>query len=198
MKTDKEWLDKLDRDFAKLQHNREKVPLNVLQTTYERAYNTLVAELECDADWFADAYLKCLEFPRHPKDKAGNEWLDKKIASIIKEETQPGRLRDQWRKALTQDLDREKFEELVYKRYERLLNEAFMPYWKNHCRWSGPPGNRWIYNDIIQMFWWPKHPGPNAYGGEAGGYWISNDRKKSDHRYGCPDIGPDPEQEKPK
>lgn len=173
--------------------NREKVPLDVLKTRFERAYNTLVAELECDADWWADRYLQCLEFPLHPKDDAGNAWFKAKCAAILKEENQPGRLRDQWRKALAQDLDQEKMKELAYKRYERLLQEAFMPYWKRHCRWSGPPENRWIYNDIIQMFWWPRHPDPDAFGGEAGGYWISSDWKKSDHRYECPDIGPDPE-----
>lgn len=191
--TDKEWFDKLDADLHKMKVNREKVPLEVLQTKYERAWNTLVAELECDADWYADAYIKALPFPTHPKDEAGNAWFYKKYDAILKEENQPGRLRDQWRAALTEQMDKDKFEDLVYRRYERLLNEAFMPYWKRHCRWTGPAGNRWIYNDITKLFWWPEHPDPKGYDGESGGYWISSDRKRSDHRYGCPDIGPDPE-----
>lgn len=190
--TDTEWLDKLNADLHKMQVNREKIPLQVLQTTYERPYNTLLAELECDADWFADKYLESLEFPRAQEDAAGNVWLDKRIAAIVAEENQPGRLRDKWRAALTEDMDWEKFADLVYRRYERLLNQAFWSYWKRHCRWSGPPENRWIYNDIIRMFWWPKHPDPKGYNGEAGGYWISNDWKKADDRYECPDIGPDP------
>ncbi len=43
------------------------------------------------------------------------------------------------------------------------------------------------------MFWWPRHPDPKSYGGEAGGYWISSDWKSSDHRMPAPEIGPDPE-----
>ena len=80
-----EWMAKLDRDLQKMKINREKIPLDVLKQKYERAYNTLYAELECDADWFADMYLLTLQFPRHPEDAAGNEWLDKKI-NRIKEE----------------------------------------------------------------------------------------------------------------
>ena len=53
--TDREWLEKLNADLHKMKVNREKVPLEILRTRYERPYNMLVAELESDADWFAGA-----------------------------------------------------------------------------------------------------------------------------------------------
>lgn len=46
METDGQRLARFHSDFEKLKHNREKVPLQTLQTRYERAYNTLVAEVE--------------------------------------------------------------------------------------------------------------------------------------------------------
>ena len=188
--TDREWLDKFEADFAKLQHNREKVPLERLQTEYARPYNALVEELKKDADWFADKWLEALTFPTHPKDEAGNEWLFKKMAAILKEENQPGRLRDQWQSALIDKLDRPAFDDLVNRRYERLLNEAFDPYWQRHCRWAGEAGNRWIYNDIFKKWWWPPHD-DRKLGGHVGGLWINSDYTGFDCRY-PPNIGPDP------
>ena len=90
--TDGERLQKFDADFQKLKKNREKVPLEQLQTRYADAYNALVAEVQAGADWFADAYIKLLvgHFPRHPRDTAGNEWLDKRIAAIREQEAKPG------------------------------------------------------------------------------------------------------------
>lgn len=187
--TDKERLEKFDADFAKLQHNREKVPLEKLQTEYAKPYNALVAELQSEADWWADKYLECLMFPMHLKDTDGNNWLLKKIRTIREQEDQPGRLRDQWRAALIDKLDRPAFEELVYRRYERCLNEAFDPYWQRHCRWAGEQGNRWIYNDIFKKWWWPAHDDPRY--GHVGGMWIKSDYTDGDGRF-PPDIGPDP------
>jgi len=188
--TDKEWIAKFEGDFAKMQHNREKVPLEKLQTEYARPYNALVAELIKDADWFADRYLECLWFPMHPKDTAGNNWLLQRIRTIREQENQPGRLRDQWRAALIDKLDRPAFEDLVYRRYERCLNEAFDPYWQRHNRWAGPPENRWIYNDIFKKWWWPPHDDPKL-GIHVGGLWINSDYTGHDCRY-PPNIGPDP------
>ena len=44
--TDGERLQKFDADFQKLKKNREKVPLEQLQTRYADAYNALVAEVQ--------------------------------------------------------------------------------------------------------------------------------------------------------
>ena len=83
-----------------------------------------------------------------------DEWLDKKIAAILEEERRPGGLVERYRAALTERMDRNEFEQLVWERYNRLEQEAFMPYWNRHCRWAGEPGNRWIYNDIFKKWWY--------------------------------------------
>lgn len=155
--TDTEWIAKLDADFGKLQRNRQQVPLEKLETTYAKSYKALIGRLTEAADWFADRYLQTLmeHWPRHPKDTAGNEWLEQKVAAIIEEENQAGGLRDKWRLALVAHLDREEFEQLVYERYARCEQEAFDPYWQRHNHWTGEPGNRWIYNDILRRFWLP-------------------------------------------
>ncbi len=176
---DRKWLDKFDADMEKLKHNREKVPLEVLQTRYARAYNTLVAEVECDADWWAKRYLEVLAFPRHPQDTAGNEWLDKRIAAILQEERQPGGRVERYKAALVQDLNRDAFEQLVWEIYDRLLREAFDPYWQRHCRWAGEPGNRWIYNDIFKKWWY----GPERRGEGKDGIWINQDYTGEDWRF---------------
>lgn len=185
-----EQLARFDANFAKLQHNREKVPLEKLKTEYAKPYNALVNEIIKDADWFADEYLNTLSFPLDGKDEAGNAWFYKKYAAILKEENQPGGLRDQWRAALIDKLDRPAFEDLVYRRYERCLKEAFDPYWQRHNRWVGEPGNRWIYNDIFEKFWYPPHDNPKL-GVQVGGMWIKNDYTDGDVRF-PPNIGPDP------
>lgn len=78
--TDGERFEKFHADFEKLKRNREKVPLSQLQTRYARGYNALLKDVRDGADWFADAYIKSCGFPRHPDDKTGNEWIDKKDA----------------------------------------------------------------------------------------------------------------------
>lgn len=127
--TDTEWIAKLDADFGKLQRNRQQVPLEKLETTYAKSYKALIGRLTEAADWFADRYLQTLmeHWPRHPKDTAGNEWLERKVADIIEEENQAGGLRDKWRLALVAHLDREEFEQLVFERYARCEQEAFDP-----------------------------------------------------------------------
>lgn len=137
--TDTEWIAKLDADFGKLQRNRQQVPLEKLETTYAKSYKALIGRLTEAADWFADRYLQTLmeHWPRHPKDTAGNEWLEQKVAAIIEEENQAGGLRDKWRLALVAHLDREEFEQLVFERYARCEQEAFDPYWQRHNRWTG-------------------------------------------------------------
>lgn len=96
--TDTEWLARLDADFGKLQRNRQQVPLEKLETTYAKSYKALIGRLTEAADWFADRYLQTLteHWPRHPKDTAGNEWLERKVAAIVEEENRAGGLRDKW------------------------------------------------------------------------------------------------------
>ncbi len=178
--TDGERLQKFNADFAQLQRNREKVPLDQLQTRYSKAYNALVTEVTTGADWFADTHNQLLvgTFPRRSDDHAGNEWLDRKIAAILEEERRPGGLVERYRAALLDHLDRGEYERLVYQRYDRLLRDAFDPYWQRHCFWTGPPGNRWIYNDIIRKFWQAKDKT-----NPTDGCWINSDYTGQDPRF---------------
>ena len=179
--TDGERLKKFDADFDRLKKNREKVPLEQLRTRYADAYNALVAEVQAGADWYAGAYISLLvgHFPRHPKDAAGNEWLDRKIAAIRAEEEKPGGRVERYRAALIDRLDMEEYRQLVWEIYNRLEVEAFDPYWQRHNRWVGEPGRRrWIYNDIIRKYWWPK-----TEGYPASGCWINHDYTGHDSRF---------------
>lgn len=175
METDAQRLTRFHSDFEKLKHNREKVPLQTLKTKYERAYNTIVAEVMDGAVWF---YKKCIEaggeFPTHPEDKAGNEWLAKCLAAIAEDEKKPGGLFDQFQAALIDRLDFEEYNGLLDRGYERRL-QVFNRYWMRHCKRleSG-----WIYNRIFKKFWWPKTEGyPES------GCWINRDYTGKDYRY---------------
>lgn len=179
--TDGERLQKFWTDFAQLQRNREKVPLDQLRTRYAKAYNALVAEVQAGADWYADTYIKTLvsHFPRHPDDHAGNERLDKRLAAIRAEEEKPGGRVERYRAALLERLNQPEFEQLVWEIYNRLEQEAFNPYWQRHNRWVGKPGNRWIYNDITGKYWF----GPDRRGAGKPGYWINQDYTGEDMRF---------------
>lgn len=72
----------------------------------------------------------------------------------------------------------EEYRQLVWEIYNRLEVEAFDPYWQRHNRWIGPPDRRWIYNDIIKKFWWPKK---EKY--PASGCWINQDYTGHDTRF---------------
>ena len=171
--TVKERLDAFDRAFKKLKANREKVPLEILRTKYAAPYEATVKAVLEGADWFADEYIRVLDFPRHPADKAGNEWLQRKIDAIIKQEAKPGGLVEQYWAALIDRLDRDEYETLVWKRYDRLLREAFDPYWQRHCFRLA---SGWIYNDILRKFWLPSESG------KSGG-WINSDYSGRDGRF---------------
>ena len=174
METTVERIRRFRSDFSKLQHNREKVPLETLRTKYERAYNTLVAEVLDGADWFYRQYMKSLAFPTHPRDTAGNEWLAGRIAAIEADEKKPGGLVDQFHAALIERLSMEEFEGLIAQSYERRLREAFDPYWQRHNRRLD---SGWIYNDIFQKFWLPP-----CEGYPSGG-WINHDYSGWDGRF---------------
>lgn len=174
--TDQERLDTFDRLFKKLKANREKVPLEQLQTKYAEPYNALVAELTEAADWFADTYIDLLKFPTHPRDTAGNEWLQRKIEIIRQQEAGPGGLVEQYRAALIDRLDMREYRDKVWRIYDRLEREAFDPYWQRHNKWIGPPGRRWIYNDIFKKYWWEPKDGSPAC-------WINRDYTGQDSRF---------------
>ena len=166
--------------FDKLKHNREKVPLDQLQTRYGKSYRQLVQEVEKYAKWYMEQYLIALDFPRHPKDEDGNQRLQQSIDKIIEEEQRPGGLYDQQRAALIDRLDLDEFYELVYQLYKKILLEAYGPYWTQHCREvkNTDTGKVWIYNDIIRKYWLPpseKYPE---------GCWIDSNRQV--HSLGWP------------
>lgn len=165
MTTD-ERFKKFDADFGKLKRNRENIPLDRLTTRYTKAYNALLADLEEFAEWFTGEYIKTLAIPQHPKDEAGNAWLQKKVDAILAEERKPGGLYQQLRDALIDDLDREKFEDRVWRIHDRLMREAYDPYQQRFNKWVGQPDKRWIYNSLFDAFW-----KEDLQSGD-GGYWI--------------------------
>lgn len=175
METDAQRLARFHADFEKLKHNREKVPLQQLTTRYARSYNTLVAEVMDGAVWF---YRKCVEleedFPTHPEDKAGNEWLARCLTAIGEDERKPGGLIDQFRAALIDRLDMDAYHDLVNETYEPRLR-VFNRYWSRHCMHleSG-----WIYNRILKKFWWPQ-----TKGCPGSGCWINSDYSGRDYRF---------------
>ena len=190
--TDSELIAKFEDDFGKLVRNREQVPMDKLRTTYKKSYDALVTVITEFADWFADRYLQTMidSWPRHERDVAGNEWMERRINVILDQENQPGGLREQWRAALIDRLDKEEYQRLVWQRYELLEKKVFDPYWQRHNRWRGEPGNRWIFNDIIQRFWLP--PGENEK--YPDGAWI-NSKFEVYATSWPPNIGPDPVKE---
>jgi len=177
-----------EKALERLKANREKVPIEDLRTKYAKSYNQLVAEVESLGEWYCTEYFNTLKFPTHPGDKAGNEWLEKKLAAIKQDERKPGGLYDRMRSSLTERQDMDQFQDLLGKLYERLYNEAFDPYWQRHNRWTGNPGNRWIYNDILKAFWLPRKENPEY------GYWIDNKYNPINYAF-TPHIGDDPQKE---
>ena len=172
--------------FARLQSNREKVPMEQLTTKYAAAYNALVKWLEEYAEWFTAEYLKLCAVPIKPEDKVGNEWLAKKSNAILAEERKPGGLYQRIRDSLIEDLNQEEFEMNVWRLWDRLEKEAYDPYLQRYNRWIGKPGNRWIYNSLFDAYWLPD---PEY---SEGGYWIDVNRKYKRMNY-PPKIGADSE-----
>lgn len=167
------YMKQFDVNFSKLKSNREKVPLEQLQTKYAKAYNALVAAIEAYARWFTEEYINTLAIGEMPGDDSGIAWLHKKIATIRAEEKKSGGLERQIRDALIVDLDNDKFMDRVYRLHERLQNEAYNPYQQRFNRrlesTTGPDGKPWIYNSLFEAWWLPN---PKY---EEGGYWIDKD-----------------------
>jgi len=173
-----ERLDGFYKSFNKLVANRDRLSLAQLQgEKFGDAYKAVVRRVLEGATWYARYYLaSCADFPRHPKDTEGNKWMDKKIQAILAEEKAPGGLMEQCGAALIDRLSMTDFEQKVFEIYQRLEREAFAPYWRRHCHWTGEPGKRHIYNDVFFKFWWPEH-----------GYWAYSDNTDRDYRF-PPDI----------
>lgn len=173
---DREMMARLNDTFRKLKTNREQVPLEVLQTKYGKAYQKLTKEMANLADWFAARLRERMPFPMHPKDIAGNRQLSQQIAAVLAEESQPGALMDQYRKALIDDLDYDKFLDLVWQLYHR-TEEAYEPYWQKYNFWHVyPDGHRWIRNHITGFFWQNGQPPGNDSDSftNEGGYWMDS------------------------
>lgn len=172
---DREMMARFNDTFRKLKTNREQVPLEVLQTKYGKAYQKLTKEMANLADWFAARLRERMPFPMHPKDIAGNRQLSQQIAAVLAEESQPGALMDQYRKALIDDLDYDKFLDLVWQLYHR-TEEAYEPYWQKYNFWHVyPDGHRWIRNHITGFFWQNGQPGNDSDSfTNEGGYWIDS------------------------
>lgn len=159
---DREMMARFNDTFRKLKTNREQVPLEVLQTKYGKAYQKLTKEMAGLADWFAARLRERMPFPMHPKDIAGNRQLSQQIAAVLAEESQPGALMDQYRKALIDDLDYDKFLDLVWQLYQR-TEEVYEPYWQKYNYWHVyPDGHRWIRSHITGFFWQNGQPGSNS------------------------------------
>lgn len=182
----KAYMDEFGVRFLRLKNNRDNIPLEQLTTKYAKAYNALVGWLEKYAEWFTQEYINCLALSENPKDTAGNEWLRKKIEAIKAEERKPGGLYQRIRDSLIEDLDQKEFEMNVWRLWDRLEKEAYDPYLQRYNRWIGEPGNRWIYNSLLDLYWLPDEKW------EEGGYWIKQDRSYGRMGY-PPRIGADPE-----
>lgn len=172
---DREMMARFNDTFRKLKTNREQVPLEILQTKYGKAYQKLTKEMANLADWFAARLRERMPFPMHPKDIAGNRQLSQQIAAILAEESQPGALMDQYRKALIDDLDYDKFLDLVWQLYHR-TEEAYESYWQKYNFWHiYPDGHRWIRNHITGFFWQNGQPGNDSDSfTNEGGYWMDS------------------------
>jgi hypothetical protein len=165
-----EHFNRMEADFGKLCQNRAKVPLDILQSRYAKAYNHLVEDLKQHIRDYIDD-MAALKYPR--SDSAGsqkaNEWLEKQFERIKQEEQQPGKAYEVMEAGLIGDLDVNAFMAATFLVFDR-MDKPYQKYWDAHCQWTGPPGRRWIYNGILKKFWLPEWPGvyPN-------GCWIKND-----------------------
>lgn len=154
--TEKEHLEKFDADFQKLKHNREKVPLDQLQTRYAKSYEALLEELRKDADWFIDTYLRTVGFVVAKDDEEAVAALRRRIDRILEEEREPGRLYSQAYAALIDQLDREAFEEKVWEIYHSLDTDAYDAYVQRFNQYPADGGK--IYNSLINGYWDPHSP----------------------------------------
>ena len=186
--TEEKLVQEFEANFAKLKANREKVPLQQLETKYAKAYNDLLRDLRVCAHCFAYAYLDALALPDHPKDTAGVEWAHRKIKAIKEAEAQPGGLLDQADAALIDRLDFQEYTGKVYQLWERIKAEVWMPYQRRYNKYVTTKRGRRIWSSLFQAFWFPIDDALE------GGIWIGMDGMVVNRLF-PPDIGPDPEPE---
>ncbi len=76
---------------------------------------------------------------------------------------------------LIDDLDYDKFLDLVWQLYHR-TEEAYEPYWQKYNFWHVyPDGHRWIRNHITGFFWQNGQPGNDSDSfTNEGGYWMDS------------------------
>lgn len=160
---DREMMARFNDTFRKLKTNREQVPLEVLQTKYGKAYQKLTKEMAGLADWFAARLRERMPFPMHPKDIAGNRQLSQQIAAVLAEESQPGALMDQYRKALIDDLDYDKFLDLVWQLYQR-TEEVYEPYWQKYKLLARLPGRPPLDQEPHHRFLLAERPAGKQFG----------------------------------
>lgn len=160
-------------DYERLRKNRLAMPALKLQREYGRAYGELLRAVVQGADWYAGMYIRGLleTFPTDPGDPAGYAALSGQVRGIIRAETAPGGLRDQWRGALTDYLNFDRFQECVAGLYQRIESEALLPYWRGHCH-KGPDGV--TRNSLLPAgaYWRPLYEPANP----DAGFWTDGER----------------------
>lgn len=165
-------------DFERLQKNRKAIPIAELETKYAAQYSSLVAAVTAGADWFARAYIGELvgDFPSSG-DAAQDGVLRASVAFLLEEDRRPGGLREKALEALVGRLDRLGFEDVLYQRYSRIEQKAFLPWFRQYCEPYGENG--WTYCRLIDAYWKKTRARPE-------GAWV---RKDGDlYRYGWPPI----------
>lgn len=146
-----ERLAKFEADFQRLKANREKIPIEVLITRYNRTYNALCDAVRDEGDWYLRTHVLALteDYPQIP-DEAENLALIEKISGIVRREMGPGGLRDTAQSALVGSLDLQAFYKVCQDLYTRVETEAFLPFFRRYCK---PAAGGWTYNSLINCYW---------------------------------------------
>lgn len=179
------YMEEFAKKYEQFRTNRAKVPLDQLtQGKYAKAYNNLVNWIREYATWYANIYVRMLKINEDPADTAGNEALHRKMGEVLEQEYSPGGLYPQAMTDLIDRVDRDGFEDKIWRIHDRLEKEVYDPYQQRFNRWVGNPGNRWIYNSLFDAYWFPD---PEY---SEGGYWVKQDGHFARIDY-PPRIGPD-------
>lgn len=138
--------------IAKLQNNREKVPLNDLKTKYRKAYTALINDIKDQSEYLLlDFIFGGMPFDMSEKE----EWkafIDRAKACL--KEADVARAIRKISRAIFQDYDPDKALEIAAEAIcPKIRRQAYAPYWVKHCR-PGDDGEIW--NDLIQMRWDPE------------------------------------------
>lgn len=141
-----EYQDKL----RKLRINREKVPLQVLQTKYKEPYRQLLQEIKK----LSEEILKSFVFGGMKFDLENESELKEFISAaqaVIDQEEEVGTFQE-ISQAVFQEYDAEKMLDIAARKILwRVWYEAYAPYWIKHCILQCD-GNV-IWNDLIKMKW---------------------------------------------